>query len=225
MLEFQGKHIPISCKELLHPRHTALVVVDVQNDYCEKGGFCEEKGNGLSRGHEIIERLGKLLCKARKAGVFVVYAQNTFLLNHSSESAARLRFLMRIHKLDDPHRLPQIALDGSWGHQIVEDIKPEHNDAVVRKYRPSAFADTNLDMLLRSNNIKTILITGVHTQVCIDSTARDALSRDYFVVVVRDCVDSSSRDLHDASLKIMETLCDIFDSDQVIQTWNMTNKM
>ncbi len=225
MLEFDGKYIPVSLENLLHPKHTALVIVDVQNDYCEKGGFSQKKGEYLSKGNEIIEKLHSLIEKAREVGVQVIYTQNTILPNHKSDSAARLRFLMKIHGLDDPRSLPPVVLEGSWGHQVVEEIKPKNGDIVVKKYRPSAFVGTNLDMVLRSNNTKTLLITGVATQVCVDSTARDALFHEYFVVIARDCVDSSAKDLHEAALKIMETYYDVLDSDQIIEIWNKNFKV
>lgn len=224
MIEFHGKSIPTTLEELVYPRYTALVVVDMQNDYCTKGGVNQKHGRCMSKGDAIIKKLKVLIKEARRVDVQIVYVQMTALPDYMSDSAARLRLQM---KRDDRWRgNPEVkVLEGSWGHEIVEDIKPRDGDLVVKKNRASAFVGTNLDMLLRSNDIKVLLITGVVTQGCVFSTVKDAEFHDYFVVILRDCADSTSKDLHHAALKIMEARpYDVVDSDQIIEIWKKTYK-
>ena len=95
----------------------------------------------------------------------------------------------------------------------------EDGDLVVKKYRSSGFWGTNLDMLLRSNGIQTVLVSGCTTEGCVESTARDAMFNDYYVVIAEDCVASDDRDLHDASLLLMRHRFDIADSDEILREW------
>lgn len=220
MLEFHGRLIPTTMEELVDPKHTALLVVDVQNDFCVKDGvYQKELALYLSQGDAIIRKLKVLIQEARRAGVQVVYIQDTALADRMSYSAAEIRFWMKTFGLDDPNLLPETALDGSWGQQIVEDIKPGNGDLVVKKYRSSSFVGTNLDLLLSTNGIKTLLLTGLLTQGCVESTARDAQFHDYSVVILKDCVDSTREYLHDAALQIMETRYDVATSSQIISIW------
>ena len=206
-------------EEVVDPRHTALLVVDMQNDFYAEGGVDQKYGRHLSNGNMLLEKLKFLIQEGRKAGVRIVYIQQTRLPSKMSSSGARVRFEMRMFGLDDPTRIPEFTLEGSWGEKIIEEIKPSDGDLIVKKHRSSAFLGTDMDMLLRANNIKTTLITGTVTEGCVDATARDALHHDYFVVVVRDCVDSTRKDLHDAALKIMETRFDVVDSVQLTLAW------
>jgi ureidoacrylate peracid hydrolase len=90
---------------------------------------------------------------------------------------------------------------------------------VIQKYRSSAFVGTGLDLLLRSNNIRNVIAVGLVTYGCVESTCRDA-SNEYFVVVLRDCVEATRRDLHEATLKIMESRYDLVTSGQVLDIWS-----
>jgi len=187
-----------------------------------KGGASYKNGRYLCKADEIVKKLKLLIQEAREVGVRIVYLQNTALPNYMSDSAAWLRFRMKHQGLNDPNLIPEVTLEGSWGQRIVKEIEPRVGDFVVKKYRSSGFIGTNLDKLLRINNIKTLLITGIVTHGCVAATAGDAQYYDYFVVVLRDCVDSSSKDLHDAALKIMEKRMDVVASDQIIEIWKKT---
>jgi ureidoacrylate peracid hydrolase len=90
---------------------------------------------------------------------------------------------------------------------------------VVKKWRSSAFVGTNLDMVLRCNGIKTLVVTGDVTQGCVESTARDASFHDYYVVVLEDCVATYEHDLHEASLKVLRTRVDVTPSGDVLKIW------
>ena len=111
----------------------------------------------------------------------------------------------------------------TWGHCMVDELVPQPGDIVLRKYRSSAFVATNLDLVLRSNLIKTVVVTGCTTEGCVDSTVRDAGFFDYFVVVPTDCVGSDIRDLHEAALLIMGAYrADMTTSDALVKAWTGT---
>jgi nicotinamidase-related amidase len=108
----------------------------------------------------------------------------------------------------------------TWGGEILSEVAPAKTEIVVRKWRSNSFIGTNLDLVLRAHEIKTVVITGVVTQGCVESTAREASFRDYYVVVLEDCVATYDRDLHEASLKIMRTRVDVAPSDEVLRVWD-----
>jgi nicotinamidase-related amidase len=219
MIEFKGRFIPETLEEIVEPRNTALIVVDVQNDFCTEGGVNHKEGKSLLKGKTIIDNLKLLIPEARKVNVPVIYTLNTSLHDRKSDSTSRIRYLMRLMKNYDPNMLVEHTLDGSWGQQVIDEIKPEAKDWIVKKNRPSAFVNTNLDLLLRTNNIKTVLVTGVVTNVCVESTARDALFHDYLVVVLEDCIDGHDKNLVSAALKIIESLYDVASTDDIIKIW------
>jgi len=205
-----NKEVPTTLDDLVDPKKSALVVIDVQNDYA--------KTYGKMLFPETVKNLRSVINEARRIGVLVIYIQDTLLSGRLSDSPAWIRHYMIPEKTDDPNAISADAEDGSVGHQIIDEINPLPNELVVKKYRSSAFVGTSLDLLLRSNGIRNFIATGLVTQGCVESTCRDA-SNEYFVVVLRDCVDSNKKDLHEANLKIMESRYDVIDSTQLLSAW------
>src|SRR2546428_3137187 len=156
MVKIYGDSIPTTVSELLSAKQTALVVVDVQNDVCSREGIAAKHGTFPISMERTISRLKSVIQAARNAGVLIVYLQNTMLPNHMSSSAAYLRVWMKVFDTNDPAKSPPICVDGTWGHQIIEDIKPLPDDIIIKKYRQDGFIGTSLDFILRENNIKTI---------------------------------------------------------------------
>jgi nicotinamidase-related amidase len=111
------------------------------------------------------------------------------------------------------------TVEGTPGQEIIPELAPEAGDLIVQKYRSSGFWGTNLDMLLRSNVIKTVIMTGCTTEGCVESTARDALFNDYYVVLPEDCVASDDPRQHEASLFLMRHRFDVVTSDDILAVW------
>src|SRR5690348_16381052 len=103
----------------------------------------------------------------------------------------------------------QSTIEGSWGWQVIDDLAPAASDVLVDKRRPSGFHATPLDDILRQREIKTVIFTGVSTHGCVEATARDAELRDYYVVVLDDCVAAYSHELHQAALVVMRSRYDV----------------
>lgn len=216
MIEVYGRQVFTTLEEIVDPKHTALVVIDVQNDFCSEGGLMHEIGKDLSMMKGMVGRLRGVLHGARAAGILPVYIQNSWLPRHRAASGAWLRFMVVRYGMD-PER--GCTVEGTWGAEILPEVAPQAGDVVVKKWRSSAFVGTNLDMVLRCNDIKTAVITGDVTQGCVESTARDAAFYDYYVVVLDDCVATYERDLHEASLKVLRTRVDVARSDEVLGIW------
>lgn len=220
MVEVDGKQVFSTLEELVDPAHTALVIVDMQHDFCSAGFSFEGQGIDISMYPTMVPRLARLAEGARLAGVQVIYIMMTRLPNSRIESPAQLRFTMRLHvAARGPLKPLQYTIEGSEGQQIIPELMPQAGDLVVRKYRSSAFWGTNLDMLLRSNAIKTIVVTGATTEGCVESTARDGLFSDYYVVIPEDCVASDDPAQHDASLLLMHHRFDVVPSDEILERW------
>ncbi len=220
MIIVEGKQVYTTLEELVDPAHAAVVVVDMQRDFCEPGGAFDRLGINLSMYPPMIPRLARLLSVARRAAVPVVYIQMTVLPGRRSESPAQIRFNLRLHLASHGEAAPLLyTIEGTPGWEIISALAPEPGDLVVRKYRSSGFWGTNLDMLLRSNGIETVIMAGCTTEGCVESTARDALFNDYYVVVPEDCVASDDPEQHEASLLLMRHRFDVVPSSAILEVW------
>jgi len=221
VIEVEGKQVFTELSELVDPAHTALVVVDMQRDFCVPGWAFDKLGVDITMYPPMIPRLARLIEGARAAAVPVIYIQMTVLPNRASESPAQIRFNLRLHLASHGEGEPlRYTQDGSEGHAILDELAPEEGDLIVKKYRSSGFWGTNLDLLLRSNGIKSVVVTGCTTEGCVESTARDALFNDYYVVVAEDCVASDDREQHDASMLLMRNRFDIASTDEILAVWS-----
>jgi nicotinamidase-related amidase len=223
VIEIEGKEVFTTLAELVDPRHTALVVVDMQRDFCIPGGAFDKLGVDISMYPPMIPRLARLIEGARAAGAPVVYIQMTVLPGRRSESPAQIRFNLRLHLGAEGVVEPlSYTPDGSVGQEVIPELAPQDGDWIVKKYRSSAFWGTNLDMLLRSNGIKSIVVSGCTTEGCVESTARDGLFADYYVVIPEDCVASDDRAQHDASLLLMRHRFDLASSEAILAEWSQS---
>ncbi|GAC1466441.1 MAG: cysteine hydrolase [Ktedonobacteraceae bacterium] len=219
MITIGNKRVYMTLEELVDVRHTAIIVVDMQRDFCEQGGMFGQLGISLAMYPPMIPYLSRLLVSARALHVPIIYIQMTSFSDRRSESPAQIRFNMRLH--DGVHAATEPLLytvDGTPGQEIIPELAPEVGDFIVQKYRSSAFWGTNLDMLLRSNKIETVIVTGCTTEGCVESTARDALFNDYYVVLPEDCVASDDARQHEASLFLMRHRFDVVLSQDILAT-------
>lgn len=210
-----GKEIPSSAAELVDPKHSALLIIDVQNDYAKR--------NGRLLFPQLVKNLARVLEAARRTGLLILYVQDTLLRERFSDSPAWIRHYMLGESKKDPTEISADGLDGTIGQQIIDEIRPQQNETVIKKFRSSAFVGTGLDLILRSNSIRSIIVTGLFTEGCVESTCRDA-SNEYFVVLAEDCVDSDRKELHDACMKIMKYRYDVLTSEEIIASWTNTAK-
>jgi ureidoacrylate peracid hydrolase len=189
--------------EKVRPSHTALVVIDVQNDFCADDGFVAKGGRDVSQLPAMAARLRALIEHARRAGVLIVFVRcsystddNRYLSDVWLEQAAR--------RQGGGYTLSPVCQDGTRGAAFYAGIAPEPGDIIVVKHRYSAFHGTDLDVVLRSHGVRTVALTGVSTHVCVETTAREAFVRDYYTVVVGDCCAAYSQAEHETALKIID---------------------
>jgi ureidoacrylate peracid hydrolase len=181
----------------LDPARTALLVVDMQNDFCAPGGFFERGGLDIGPGGAIADRIRRLLDDVRPLGVHVVFTKSA-RRDPQPQVLRPSRPFYRQPAADDRPFEP-----GTWGSEIVDALPVQPDDVVVEKPRYSAFFRTGLDETLRNRGIDTVLLTGTTTNCCVDATMRDAYYLDFNVLVVEDCVAGfgGEEHLHDATLE------------------------
>lgn len=218
MREIANKLVYDTLEEVVRPRHTALLVVDMQNEFCSPDGVPGKNGADVAPVRAIIPTLRRLIAAARANGVRVIYFRHTHEPDLRNLSPARLSFYAMLYggKISPYH-----AIRGSWGHAIVPELAPAADETVVDKDRSSAFIATNLDLILRSNRAESVVIAGMATHACVESTARDAGFFDYYTVVATDCVADYSPQLHDASLLTLRNRCLLATSGEIMAGWSV----
>jgi nicotinamidase-related amidase len=210
MFEIGGKKIPATLAELVDPARTGLLVWDME--YAIAPNSFNYK--------EMLPKLQELSALARRAGVPVFYSVQTAFDLLKEEAGVWVRVRMKRSKATDPSQLLDEKEDPK-GREIVAELKPQPQDVVFRKRRPDGFVGTDFDLVLRSKNIKTILIGGVATEGGVEGTARSARNLGYDVVILKDCVGSRSRELHEMALKLMEqTHFDVSTSGEIADIWS-----
>jgi nicotinamidase-related amidase len=215
-----GKTVFTELTELVDPAHTAMLLIDMQRDFVEPDGVFASLGVDVSMYRESRPLLAGLLRDARAASVLVIHVQNTALPDRMSDSPAQIRFNLRMHEnFRRDGAPPRYTLPDTPGHEFVPELTPLPDELVVRKYRSSAFFGTNLDLLLRSNGIKTVVIGGCTTEGCVESTARDAMFSDFYVVIATDCVASDDREQHEASMLLMRHRFDLATAADISDNW------
>jgi ureidoacrylate peracid hydrolase len=185
-------------REKVDPRHCALVVVDVLNDFCAEGGAMHREGRDLTLVEKMIPRLERLIEAARAAGVRLVWIRcayntgpNHYLSEVWLEQARRRR--------NGAYVQFPVCEPGAWNGDFFR-VRPLPDEVIVTKHRYGAFEGTDLDLVLRSAGIRSVIITGVATNVCCETAARQAFMKDYYVVFASDCTATYAQAQHDATL-------------------------
>jgi ureidoacrylate peracid hydrolase len=208
MIKFEGKEMPATLREVADPKQTILLVWDMQND---------QAGASFNK-EQFLRTTPPLIRAAKKAGVRIVYTQSTPFL-WKDESPAFIRRAMKEQNVDHPSRLKPRRLRGSFGWQLIEPFKPEGDDIVFDKRRPTVFIGTEFESLMTNRGASTVVVVGCTTDGGVEGTVRDGFYRGYFMVVVRDCVGTRTESGHLDALKRMERFGDVVDSNELIKIW------
>ncbi len=191
--------------------HSAVIVIDIQNDYCHENGTIAKAGRDVTPVQCMVPNVIAFLTQARQLKVPVIHVRTEHGPWTNSPS-----WLKRIGGLG---RNSGMLSPGSWGAEFYKVI-PEPGDCIVTKHRYTAFLDTDLDVILRSHGIKTVVLAGCATSVCVESTARDAFNKDYYVVLLSDCVAAYSQKAHEASLATLgEFFGAVVSSQELVKAW------
>jgi biuret amidohydrolase len=192
------------------PSSTAVLMIDFQRDFVEPGGFGEALGNDVSRLGRAVPAAARVLRAARQKRLFIVHTREGHrpdLSDCPPSKRARGRLAIGI---GDPGPMGRILIRGEPGHQIVKELTPDGGEAVVDKPGKGAFYATELDALLRNHGVQQLIVCGVTTEVCVQTTVREANDRGYDCLVLADCVASYFPELHEAALEMIAAQSGIF---------------
>ncbi|NQX58512.1 cysteine hydrolase family protein [Paenibacillus qinlingensis] len=182
-VKLPAKPFPFQCDK----RTTALVVIDMQNDFCSPGGFGELLGNNISQTRAIIPKLQQVLAACRQHGVLVVHTREGHLPDLSDCPPTKLRrSQLQGAGIGDMGPMGRILVRGERGHEIVSELAPAEGELVIDKSGKGAFYRTELDALLQAEGITSLVLTGVTTHVCVHTTLREANDRGYECLVLED---------------------------------------
>jgi len=213
-VSFEARPSPVT----LDPAHTAVLVIDMQNDFGSPGGMFDRAGIPIGGIQAATKQTATFLQSARARGLKIIYIKMGFhsdLSNLGPVDAPNRTRHARLGVGDsvssaDGKRWRILVRDG-WGTDVVDDLAPVSGDVSIWKHRFSGFFETELDATLKAAGITHLLITGCTTSICVESTVRDAFFRDYHCVLLSDCMaepigQDAPRSNHDASLLSMEVL-------------------
>jgi ureidoacrylate peracid hydrolase len=217
------RQILSTLQEKVDPHWAAVVVVDMQNDFVSPGGAWDVTGQDVSMAQAALPRVIELVAGAREAGVPVIFIRSIYTTNDGrylsdvflhqelkKQTTGGGRFL------DVP-----VCKEGTWGWQLADGLDVLPQDTIVTKHRYSAFHNTDLDLRLRSQDIRTIVVAGVGTAVCVESTVRHAYFLDYYNVIASDCCAGYTLDVHLQAITRMDfQYGEAARCDQILAAWS-----
>jgi len=208
--------------------HTALLIIDMQRDFLEPGGFGAALGNDVSLLRAAVEPCRAVLAAARKAGITVIHTRE----GHRPDLSDAPR--LKVERGDPALRIGavgpmgRILVRGEPGHDIISELYPAPGEPVIDKPGKGAFCQTDLESILRNRGIETLLVCGVTTEVCVNTTVREANDRGFRCIVLSDCCASYFPEFHQAGLAMIKAQGGIFGwvsaSQHVLKNWAECSK-
>jgi nicotinamidase-related amidase len=174
----------------LDPERTALIVIDMQRDFVQPGGFGEALGNDVSLLQAVIPPLQETLRATRDAGITIIHTREGHVPDLSDCPPAKLNRGAPSMRIGDPGPRGRILVRGEYGHEIIDDLSPLPGEIVIDKPGKGSFYATALQSVLQEAGITSLIVTGVTTEVCVHTTVREANDRGYECLVLSDCTAS-----------------------------------
>jgi ureidoacrylate peracid hydrolase len=211
-LSIEARPMPFA----MDPSRSAVIVVDMQNDFASEGGAFAYAGNDITPIQNVVAPTARVLAAARETGIKVVYLKSEYRPDLADLGAPDSKYwgVMHFVGIGEPTTGPdgqpsRIFIKDTWNTDIVTELTPKPSDIVVVKPRFSGFYGTNLDGILRGLGVRDLVFTGCTTSVCVESTLRDAMFRDYRCLLLADCTaepigQGLARSNHEASLLVTE---------------------
>jgi nicotinamidase-related amidase len=194
----------------LDVRTTALVIIDMQRDFLEPGGFGETLGNDVSQLERAVAPIAAVLGAARQAHMLVIHTREGHLPDLSDAPQAKVERGAPSLRIGDPGPMGRILIRGEAGHDIIPALYPIDGEIVVDKPGKGAFYATEFGDILQKYGIRDLLVCGVTTEVCVNTTVREANDRGYRCVVLSDCCASYFPEFHEMGLKMIKAQGGIF---------------
>lgn len=203
------------------PESTALIMIDMQRDFMEPGGFGEFLGNDISPMRAAVEPARRVLESARKAGIFVVHTREGHRSDLSDLPESKyLRGNLKV-KIGDTGPMGRVLVRGEKGHDIIPEVYPIEGEPVIDKPGKGAFWATDLHGILQNRGIKTLIVCGVTLEVCVHTTVREANDRGYDSLVVADATASYFPEFYRVGLEMISAQGGIFgwvsDSSEIVR--------
>lgn len=206
------------------PKWTAVMVIDVQNDFVSPGGAFQRTGEDITTEQAILPRIVGLIHVARENQVPVIFITSNYTTDDNRYLSDVFLHQMKRKRTGRYFEVP-VCSPGSWGAQLAPGLEVLAQDTVVVKHRYSAFVNTDLELRLRSQGVRTLLITGVSTSVCVESTTRHAHFLDYYNVILSDCCADYKSNLHEDALKRLDLhFGQVAESKEIIAMWQAANR-
>ena len=199
MLEVDARPYPFA----FDPRHAALLVIDMQRDFIEPGGFGEALGNDVSRLHAIVPTVAALMDWCRARGVRLIHTREGHRPDLADCPPAKLRRGDPATRIGAPGPMGRILVDGEPGNDIVPELSPKPGERVIVKPGKGAFWATGLHELLRSHAVTHLIFCGVTTEVCVQTTMREANDRGYECLLIEDATESYFPEFKQSTLEMI----------------------
>jgi ureidoacrylate peracid hydrolase len=200
--------MPDRLKSKLNPDSTALIIIDMQKDFCCEGGSFDKRGFDIGPAQRLAERLNSFLKEAREVLKHIVHLKMVKIPELSSPVVDELYERINIVRSLDP------ALAEFY------EVLPRPGDVIIPKYKYSGFVSTYLDQFLRSKGINTLILTGIATNVCVESTARDGFMREYHIVIPSDLTEGTTTEAKKWSLLNLNMFFgEVVSSNEILASW------
>jgi nicotinamidase-related amidase len=183
---------------------TALLIIDMQRDFLEPGGFGETLGNDVSRLQAAVKPLQAVLAAARDAGMLVIHTREGHRPDLSDAPPAKVERGEPSKRIGDEGPMGRILIRGEPGHDIVPELYPIDGEPVIDKPGKGAFYQTDLASMLKNCAIENLIVCGVTTEVCVNTTVREANDRGYRCIVLSDCCASYFPEFHEMGLRMIK---------------------
>ena len=196
----------------IDPDHTAVVIIDMQRDFLEPGGFGAALGNDVGQLRSAIAPTARVLAACRAAGMLVVHTREGHRPDLTDLAPAKYRRGNFATGIGDPGPMGRILVRGEPGHDIIPELYPAAGEPVIDKPGKGAFYQTDLELMLKNRGIDTLFVCGVTTEVCVNTTVREANDRGFRCIVLSDCCASYFPQFHEMGLAMIKAQGGIFGS-------------